>query len=112
MHRYPTPLDGPASYSVLDGSDVGGKNTGRINTGTQTNIDTGGGAYVGGGVDNQGGDFVGRDRISHGGSAAELAPLFDALLGAVANKAPAGTQAAAVQRVEELKTEVGKLKAD
>ena len=21
MHRYPTPLDGPASYSVLDGSD-------------------------------------------------------------------------------------------
>jgi hypothetical protein len=35
------------------GVNVGGKNTGNINTGTQTNIETGGGAYVGGGVDNR-----------------------------------------------------------
>ena len=40
---------------------VGGQNTGSINTGTQTNIDTGGGAHIVGNV-NTGGDFVGRDK--------------------------------------------------
>lgn len=89
---------------------VGGKNTGRINTGTQTNIDTGGGAYVGGGVNVHGGDFVGRDqvKISHGVSPGDLEPLFAALLAAVASKAPAGTQAAAVQQVNELRSEIEK----
>jgi len=42
--------------------DVGGKNEGNINTGTQLNVDTGGGAYVGGDVKTKGGDFVGRDK--------------------------------------------------
>ncbi|WP_295392179.1 caspase family protein [uncultured Thiodictyon sp.] len=43
---------------------IRGKNTGTINTRTQ--IDTGGGAYIGGNV-SAGGDFVGRDKITKGG---------------------------------------------
>jgi hypothetical protein len=43
------------------GVQVGGQNTGTINTGTQTNLDTGGGAHIVGNV-NTGGDFVGRDK--------------------------------------------------
>lgn len=42
---------------------VGGDHTGNINTGTQTNIDTGGGAYVGDGVNTGGGTFIERDQI-------------------------------------------------
>ncbi|MGH8578852.1 MAG: hypothetical protein ACREVK_01570 [Gammaproteobacteria bacterium] len=86
---------------------VGGKNTGSINPGTQTNVDTGGGAYVGGNVDT-GGDFVGRDRISQGLSPQDLEPLFARLLAVVAKEAPADKQAAAVQNVQELKAEVAK----
>ena len=41
---------------------VGGQNTGSINTGTQTNIDTGGGAHIVGNVNTGGGDFVGRNK--------------------------------------------------
>ena len=87
---------------------VGGKNAGPINTGTQTNIDTGGGAYIGRRVDTGGGDFVGRDKITHGVSARELESLFAPLLGAVAQHAPPEKQAAAVQQVQELKAEVAK----
>ena len=50
------------------GVHVGGQNTGSINTGTQTNIDTGGGAYIGGGVNTGGGTFVGRDQLTVSGS--------------------------------------------
>jgi hypothetical protein len=87
------------------GVHVGGKNTGNINTGTQLN--TGGGAYVGGSV-HAGRDFVGRDKITQGISPGDLAPLFAPLLTAVAQQAPADRQAAAVQQVEELKAEVAK----
>ncbi len=89
---------------------VGGKNTGRINTGTQTNIDTGGGAYVGGGVNVHGGDFIGRDqvKISHGVSPGDLEPLFAELQREIENKAPTGTQAAAEQQVNKLKSEIAK----
>ena len=86
---------------------VGGQNAGNVNTGTQTKIDTGGGAYVGGSVDT-GGDFVGRDQITQGISPPDLEPLFGPLLAAVAKQAPAGMQATAVQQVEELKAEVAK----
>ncbi|MBA2591670.1 MAG: toll/interleukin-1 receptor domain-containing protein [Pseudomonadota bacterium] len=89
------------------GVNIGGKNTGNVNTGTQANIDTGGGAYVGGSVD-AGGDFIGRDKITHGLSPRDLAPLFGPLLAVVAQEAPADKQAAAVQQVEELKAEVAK----
>jgi len=104
---------------------VGGKNTGSINTGTQisgdlvrgdkvlgskidTQINTGGGAYVGGNVDTGGGDFIGREKITQGISPRDLDPLFAPLLAAIAQQAPADKQAAAVQQVQELKAEVAK----
>ena len=100
---------GPAATAVgAGGVNIGGKNTGSINTGTQTRVNTGGGAYVGGGVDTGGGDFVGRDRISQGISPQDLESLFASLLAAVAQQAPVDKQAAAVQQVEELKTEIAK----
>jgi hypothetical protein len=129
---------------------VGSANTGTINTGTQisgdlvrgekvlgskigSQINTGGGAYVGGKV-NAGGDFVGRDKTTHGDrittgdlsgtgiaigrgaranvtqgiSPHELEPLFAPLLAAVAQEAPADNKAAAVQQVQELKREIAK----
>lgn len=100
---------GPGATAVgAGGVNIGGRNTGNINTGTQTRIDTGGGAYVGGGVDTDGGDFVGRDKITHGLSPRDLEPLFAPLLTAIAKQAPADKQAAAVQQVEELKAEIAK----
>ncbi|MFN0299747.1 MAG: hypothetical protein ACKVQU_05255, partial [Burkholderiales bacterium] len=87
---------------------VGGKNIGNINTGTQTNVETGGGAYVAGSVDTGGGNFVGRDRITQGVSMKDLEPLFASLLATVATQAPVGMQPKAVQHVEELKAEVAK----
>lgn len=97
---------GPGARAVgARGVYVGGQNTGPIHTGTQVN--TGGGAYVGGHV-NAGGDFVGRDKITHGVSPGDLEPLFATLLAAVARGAPAEAKAAAVQQVQELKTEVAK----
>ena len=100
---------GPGASAVgAGGVYVGGKNAGNINTGTQTRIDTGGGAYVGGRVDTGGGDFVGRDKIMQGISPRDLEPLFAFLLAAVAEEAPAAMQATAVQQVEELKAEVAK----
>ncbi|MBK7955260.1 MAG: hypothetical protein IPK02_15645 [Candidatus Accumulibacter sp.] len=104
---------------------VGGKNTGNIHTGTRiggdlvhgdkilgnkvgTQINTGGGAHVGGNV-YAGRDFVGRDRIRTQGLAAhDLEALFAPLLLAVVQHAPPDKQAAAVQQVEDLKTEVAK----
>lgn len=97
---------GPGAKAVgAGGVNVGGKNTGSINTGTQVN--TSGGAYVGGNV-NAGGDFVGRGKITQGISLHELESLFASLLAAVARETPAEKKAAAVQQVQELKTEVAK----
>jgi hypothetical protein len=97
---------GPGATAVgAGGVHVGGKNTGNINTGTR--IDTGGGAYVGGNV-TAGGDFVGHDKITHGVSPRDLESLFAPLLAAVAQQAPADKQAAAVEKVAELKAEVAK----
>jgi hypothetical protein len=87
---------------------VGGNNTSHINTGTQTKIDTGGGAFVGGSLDTGGGEFVGRDKIIQGIPAKELEPLFAPLLAAVVQHAPPDKRAAAVQQVQELKAEVAK----
>ncbi|MGH2358503.1 MAG: hypothetical protein ACRDGJ_10930, partial [Candidatus Limnocylindria bacterium] len=86
---------------------VGGKNTGSVNTGTQTTVDTGGGAYAAGNV-HAGGDFVGRDKIIHGISPRDSESFFAPLLAAVANEAPAEERDAAVQQVQELKAEVAK----
>ena len=100
---------GPGSTAIgAGGVHVGGKNTGNINTGTQTKINTGGGTYMGGNVDTGGGDLVGRDKITGGVAPRDLETLFAPLLAEVAQYAPADRQAAAVQQVEELKAEVAK----
>ena len=103
---------GPGAIAIgAGGVSVGGNNTGDINTGTK--IDTGGGAYVDGKVKVSGGDFVGRDKITHGISSRDLDAVFAPLLSAIANHASASTQALAVQQVQELKAEVAKdTKAD
>lgn len=85
---------------------IGGSNTGNINTGTQTRVDTGGGAHVGGNLQ-AGGDFVGRDKIT-GISPRDLEPLFAPILAAIQQHAPAERKASATQQVEELKTEAAK----
>ncbi len=90
------------------GVSVGGNNTGAINTGTQTTITTGGGAIVGGDVNISGGDFIGRDKISHGISPAELETLFAPVLAIVTRQAPASMQTQVIKEVEELKTETAK----
>ncbi len=60
---------GPGAMAVgTGGVAVRGNNTGSINTGTQTRIDTGGGAYIGGQVNTGGGAFVGRDQLTVSGS--------------------------------------------
>lgn len=87
---------------------IGDDNSGSINTGTQTTVDTGGGAYVGGSVKIGRGNFVGRDSIATGVSARDLESLFAPLRAAVSAQAPAGTQDAAVRHVEQLEAEVGK----
>jgi hypothetical protein len=100
---------GPGAVAVgAGGVHVGGNSTGNINTGTQ--IDAGGGTIVFGNVAASG-DFVGRDRyssVTQGVAARDLEPLFASLLAVVAQRATANTQAAAVQQVQELKTEVAK----
>jgi hypothetical protein len=87
---------------------VGRNNTGHINTGNQTKIDTRGGAYVNGGVDTGGGDFVGRDKLTQGISPRDLEPLFAPLLAAVAQHAPAERKAAALDQVRALEAETAK----
>ena len=58
---------------------IGGNNSAPINTGRQTTIHTGGGAYVGGGVKVTHGDFAGRDKTVHGLEAKDIAALFETL---------------------------------
>jgi hypothetical protein len=87
---------------------VGGNNTGNINTGAQSHVDTGGGAYIKGDVSTGGGDFVGRDKHTEGLAATDLEPLFAPVLAAVAQHAPPSRQAAALEQVEALKAETAK----
>ncbi len=59
-----TVAQGPGAQAVAPGGvAIGGSSTGPISTSVQTHIHTDGGAYVGGPVSVQGGDFVGRDKI-------------------------------------------------
>jgi hypothetical protein len=68
--RYEADLSGSGAIAQGTGATavgaggvyVGGKNKGNIHTGTQINVDTGGGTFVGGDVKTKGGDFVGRDK--------------------------------------------------
>lgn len=82
---------------------VVGNNSGNVNTGTQH---FSGGTVVFGSVDTNGGDFVGRDKITHNGiTAADFAPLLAVIAQA---QAPADKQAKAMQHVATLQAEVAK----
>ena len=72
-------------------------------------IDTGGGAFIGGGVNTGGGEFVGRDKIVAPGAAARTQTNLDALflpLVALIQSLPATQQPALVHTIHALKTEV------
>lgn len=66
-----------------------------------------GSTVIHGQVSTGGGDFIGRDKITHGMSAVDLTQLFAPLRAAVQH-APADKQVAAVQQVEALQAEVAK----
>ena len=90
----------------------------------QRTVDTGGGAYIGGGVSLVGGDFVGRDKVIHGdeirgdkiivgnisdSSGVDIgrsAQVFASLINAVQSAMP--EQSEAIQTVQALQAEVGK----
>jgi len=65
--------DGGTVVGTILGSDdtnvhIGGQQKyGDIVKGDKREVDTQGGAYIGGSVDISGGDFVGRDKVVHGG---------------------------------------------
>jgi hypothetical protein len=88
------------------GVAIGGNNTGAINTGTQTHIQTGGGAYVGGKVSVQGGDFVGRDKLTHAAAPADIAGVFAALLAALDTQAEPAVRPLAAEQVAAIQAEI------
>jgi len=59
-------------------------------------------------VNTGGGDFVGRDRMTHGVSAGEVEALFASLMTVISQQASAGIQITAVQQTKELKNELAK----
>jgi len=77
--------------------NIGGGNSGPINTGRQTITHTGGGAYVAGNVKVTNGDFVGRDKTVQGLGAQDMAALFEALRQQVLAKAPSPEDAQLAQ---------------
>jgi len=85
---------------------VEGPNAGNINTGTQTTVNVAGGTYVNGNV-TAGGDFVSRDKTTHGTAAHDLQALLAPLL-AVVSQAPAAVRAQAVEQVQQLGAEAAK----
>ncbi|MES9904117.1 MAG: hypothetical protein ABW168_15765 [Sedimenticola sp.] len=104
-----TIAQGPDAVALGAGAVlVGGSNSGDINTGTQTNINTGGGTYIDGGVDTGGGDFIGRDNITHGISSGELESLFAPLLALITQQLPPDQQTTAIEQTDALKTEIAK----
>jgi hypothetical protein len=86
---------------------VDGDNNGNIVTGgAQTIVNVGGGTYVNGNV-TAGGDFVGRDKITHGTAAHDVQALLAPLL-AVVSQAPAAVRTQAVEQVQQLGAEAAK----
>ena len=112
VHGSGAVAQGPGAQAVgAGGVMVGGGNYGSINTGHQTAIHTGGGAHVGGNVNVQGGDFVGRDKIVHTPTALprqDLASLFQALRTAVEARAAVPEKSIAAAHVEAIQEEVAK----
>ena len=92
--------------SVAIGGDVQGST---IITGDR--VHTGGGAYIGGSVKVEGGDFVGRDQYKTTGlSAAEVARLFEQLYAAIESRPDTSPtdKADLKAEVQELQAEVAK----
>lgn len=87
---------------------VGGQNTGKNNTGTQTNTDTGGDINITGDVYTGGGHFAGGNMTIHGISPQDLEPLFAPFLAGIAQHSPPDKQIAATQQAQELKSEIAK----
>lgn len=112
-----SPAQGAGATAVgAGGISIGGNNSGILNTGIlnagiqmidKKKIDTQGGAYVGGSV-TTGGDFVGRDKITHGISPNSLESLFVPLLTSIKQQAPPDVHADVEQQVDALKTELSK----
>jgi len=74
-------------------------------------VDTGGGAYVGGKVSVEGGDFVGRDQVKTVGlSGPDVAELFKPIYAAIEARpdTPLEDQADMKAEVEEVQAEVAK----
>ena len=90
------------------GVAIGGNNSGDINTGTQTHIHTGGGAYVGGNVSVQGGSFTGRDKITRGGAPGDLADVLAALAAALKQQAEPAAKELAAEQVDAIESELKK----
>ena len=88
------------------GVAVGGNNAAPINTGTQTHTHTGGGAYVAGKVSVKGGgDFIGRDKVIHGGPPTDLPAVFATLLAAINQHTEAAAKELVAEQVAEIQAE-------
>jgi hypothetical protein len=73
-----------------------------------TKIDTGGGAYVGGGVETGGGDFVGRDATTNAPPTVSIDALLFKLAATVALKVPPADLNSAMAQVTAMQTELAK----
>jgi hypothetical protein len=103
---------GPGAQAAgAGGVVIGGNNSGSINTGTQTHVHTGGGAYVRGNVSVQGGDFVGRDKVLHGSAPADMAAAFGALLAAIDKQAEPAAKEMVAEQMEAIEVEAAKAPA-
>ena len=99
--------NGPGATAIGHGSVyIGGRNSGNVNLGTQ-NIDTGGGAYIGGSM-KVGGDFVGRDKITRHAAAPDLDKLFAPLRAAVARQPTEQARTLGARLADELMSELAK----
>lgn len=103
--------------SVGDISNINGGvinvGSGNVHTGSTIDarqIDTGGGAYIGGNVSLGGGSFIARDQINYAGAApsSEMTAAFEKLTAAINKLAdPVDTQVAQLA-VQQLQTEAAK----
>ena len=108
----PPSAPGGISIGKIEAANVGETQTidqrgATFNLGSRTEINTGGGAYIGGSVNTGGGSFTGRDSIVYGSGAdldAALAPVVDA----IRQHAATAAQATALEQVAALKQELAK----
>ncbi|HQF63928.1 MAG TPA: hypothetical protein PLT26_15615 [Anaerolineaceae bacterium] len=104
--------------SVGDISNINGGvinvGSGNVQTGStidaRQQIDTGGGAYIGGNVSLGGGTFIARDQINYAGAApsSEMTAAFEKLTAAVQALSNPAQQTVAQMAVQNLQTEAAK----